>query len=56
MGSFLTIDSHFRSAIFIILTSLNLHKNNIFSIYGDNINFPAIGTPVPLQYLIAFFD
>ena len=56
MCSFLTIDSHLRGAVFIILTGLNLHKDNIFSINGDNVDFLAIGTPISFQYLITFVD
>ena len=56
MGTFLTIDGHFRGAIIIILTCLHLNKDNVLAINGDNIDFLAISTPIAFQYLIAFVD
>ena len=53
MSSFLAIDGHFRSTIIIILSGFYLNKHDIFSIYGDNINFLAIGAPIPFKNLIA---
>ena len=56
MGSFLTIDCHLRSAKFIVLTGLNLDKDNIFAINGNNVYFLPISPPIAFQYLITFID
>ena len=56
MRTFLSIDSHLWRAVFIILTSFYLNKNNILAINGNNINLFTIGTPITFQYHIAFIN
>ena len=54
MGTFMSVDSHFGCAKFVFLSSFHLHKNNVFSINGDDVNLLTIGSPVTFQYLITF--
>ena len=46
MGTFMSVDCHFWSAISVILTSFYLNKHNVLSIYGNDVNLLAIGAPV----------
>ena len=56
MSTFLAIDRHLRSSIFITLTGFNLNENDIFAINSNNIDFFTISTPITFQNLIAFIN